>query len=232
MEILFTWLTRTVDGAPALALAASFLWGLLSVLLSPCHLSGIPLIVGYLSGREDLTPRRAFLLASSFSAGVLLTIALIGVVTAALGRMMGDIGRAGNVLVAGIFVLIGLYLMDLLPVSWGASPRTGSTRRGYPGALILGLAFGLALGPCTFAYMAPILAVVFRLSSARMPYAAGLLLAYAAGHCSVLVLAGTATDRVRRFLKSRTAAKGVERLRRVCGAFVAMGGLYLLYNNF
>jgi len=35
-------------------------------------------------------------------------------------------------------------------------------RKGLLAAFLLGLVFGIALGPCTFAYMAPMLAVAFR----------------------------------------------------------------------
>ena len=34
--------------------------------------------------------------------------------------------------------------------------------KGLLAALILGLLFGIALGPCTFAYMAPVLGIVFQ----------------------------------------------------------------------
>jgi len=48
MEKLFITLTHAVEGTAAIALAAAFIWGILSILLSPCHLSSIPLIVGFI----------------------------------------------------------------------------------------------------------------------------------------------------------------------------------------
>ena len=41
-----------------------------------------------------------------------ITIAAIGAITAAAGRMMGDVGRYGNYFVAAIFFLVGLYLLE------------------------------------------------------------------------------------------------------------------------
>jgi len=64
-------------------------------------------------------------------------------------------------------------------------------RKGLLAALILGLVFGVALGPCTFAYMAPMLGVTFKLAATNPFYGAALLLAYGIGHCSVIVAAGT-----------------------------------------
>ena len=43
---LLSSLTEAIEGAPALALAAAAAWGVLSILLSPCHMAKIPLIVG------------------------------------------------------------------------------------------------------------------------------------------------------------------------------------------
>ncbi len=53
-------LTKAVEGSAPIALAASFIWGILSILLSPCHLASIPLIVGFVSEQGSLTRRRAF----------------------------------------------------------------------------------------------------------------------------------------------------------------------------
>ncbi len=44
IERLFTLLNDAVQGGPFLAITGSFLWGILSIVLSPCHLSSIPLI--------------------------------------------------------------------------------------------------------------------------------------------------------------------------------------------
>ena len=86
MERLFSTLESAVGGVPAIALGAAFVWGVLSIVLSPCHLASIPLIVGFISDQGKLTTRRAFGIASLFAAGILVTIALIGAVTAQAGR--------------------------------------------------------------------------------------------------------------------------------------------------
>ncbi|MBI3947726.1 MAG: cytochrome C biogenesis protein [Armatimonadetes bacterium] len=229
MEYLFVCLARAVEGAPALALGSAAAWGVLSILLSPCHLSSIPLIVGFIGSQDSLTARRAFSLASAFALGILVTIALIGVVTAALGRLAGDLGGVANVLVAALFFLVGLHLLDVVPLPLGAADPGRVRQRGLAAALFLGLVFGVALGPCTFAFMAPVLAVTFRMAAAQPIYAASLLLAYGAGHCAVIVAAGTSTHAVQRYLSWNRGTRGAEILRRACGVLVIGGGLYLLY---
>jgi len=229
MEQLFTTLTKAVEATPAIAIVASFTWGILSILLSPCHLSSIPLIVGFIDQQGRMSTRRAFFISTLFALGILATIAAIGVVTAAAGRMMGDVGRYGNYFVAVIFFLVGLYLLDILPMPWSGPGQVGMKRKGLLAALILGLVFGIALGPCTFAYMAPMLGVTFRVASTSLLYGIILLIAYGVGHCSVIVLAGTSTELVQRYLNWSEKSKGTTIVKKVCGILVILGGLYLIY---
>jgi cytochrome c-type biogenesis protein len=229
LERLFTKLSHAVEGAPLLALGASFVWGILSIVLSPCHLSSIPLIVGFISGQGRLTVRRAFVIALLFAVGILLTISAIGIITAAAGRMMGDVGRWGNYLVAALLFAVGLHLLGLIPMPWSEPRYVGLKRKGVLAAFILGLVFGVALGPCTFAYMAPMLAVTFKLANSAPIYGASLLLAYGVGHCSVIVLAGTFTEVVQRYLNWNEQSKGVAIVKAICGVLVLLGGVYLMY---
>jgi cytochrome c-type biogenesis protein len=232
IEYLFTTLSSAVEGGPAVALSAAFAWGVLSILLSPCHLSSIPLIVGFIDEQGRISTKRAFSIALSFSLGLMISIGVIGLITALAGRMMGDVGRYGNYFVAGIFFLVGLHLFDLIPMPWSGPTRIGMKRRGLVAAFILGFIFGVALGPCTFAYMAPILSITFQLSASQMWYGVLLLLAYAVGHCSVIVLAGTFTEVVQRYLNWNEQSKGPVIIKRVCGGLVILGGFYLLYTAF
>jgi cytochrome c-type biogenesis protein len=161
--------------------------------------------------------------------GVLITIAAIGAITAAAGRMLGDVGRYGNYFVAVIFFVVGLHLVGVIPLSFSGAGPVGMKRKGLLAAFILGLVFGIALGPCTFAYMAPMLAVTFKLAATNFLYGAALLLAYGVGHCGVIVAAGTSTELVQRFLNWNEQSKGIAALKIVCGVLVILGGVWLIY---
>jgi cytochrome c-type biogenesis protein len=231
LERLFIMLNAATEGTPGLALGAAFLWGVLSMVLSPCHLSSVPLVVGFIDEQGRIATKRAFLISLLFSAGLMVSIGAIGIVTATAGRMMGDVGRYGNYFVAGVFFLVGLHLFDLIPMPWSGPGRIGITRKGTFAAFILGLVFGVALGPCTFAYMAPMLTITFQLAATKLWYGIILLLAYAVGHCSIIVLAGTCTELVQRYLNWNEQSKGPLMVKRVCGAFVILGGFYLIYTT-
>ncbi len=229
MEHLFITLTKAVEGSVLVALGASFIWGIMSILLSPCHLSSIPLIVGFISEQGKLTTRRAFWMSFSFGLGILVTIALIGIITAAMGRMMGDVGKIGNYIVAAIFFVVGLHLMGFIPVSFSGPGAVGIKRRGLLASFILGLVFGIALGPCTFAYMAPMLAVSFKTASTNPVFGASLLAIYGLGHCSVIVAAGTSAEAVQNYLNWNEKSRAADILKKICGLLVLLGGLYIIY---
>ena len=226
---LFSSLTRAVESTPAIAMTAATVWGILSILLSPCHLASLPLIVGFIGQQGRMTTRRAFAISLLFALGILITIGVIGAVTAAAGRMMGDVGRWGNYAVAAVFFAVGLHLLEAIRLPLPNAAQPGIKRKGLLAAFVLGLVFGVALGPCTFAYMAPMLGVTFRLASTNLGYGVLLLLLYGVGHCGVIVLAGTFTGAAQRYLNWNEKSSGALILKKICGILVLVGGLYLLY---
>ena len=229
IEQLLGSLSQAVSGAPLLALGAAAGWGVLSILLSPCHLASIPLIVGFIDGQGQMSTRRAFVISTLFAVGILFSIAMIGLLTALVGRMLGDLGAWGNWLVAGIFFLFGLHLWGLMPMPWSGPGQVGMQVKGLLAALTLGLVFGIALGPCTFAFMGPVLGVAFAEAAENMLYSVLLLLAYGIGHCAVIVFAGTFTEKVQHYLNWNERSQGTLWVKRICGLLVMAGGVWLIY---
>ena len=227
---VFEWLSNSMQSNLMIALTASLLWGMLSILLSPCHLASIPLIIAFIGEQGKMSTKRAFWLATSFSLGILTTIAAIGLITGLLGRMLGDIGSYGNYIVAIIFFVIGLHLLEIIPLPFlGKFNQPAFRKKGLLAAFGLGLVFGIALGPCSFAYMAPMLGIVFTISVTKFFYGAALLFAYGIGHCSVIVLAGTFAEVVQRYLNWNEKSKGTVLVKKICGALIILGGMYLIW---
>jgi cytochrome c-type biogenesis protein len=196
-----------------------------------CHLANIPLIVGFIDGQGQMSTRRAFVISNLFAVGILLSIALIGLLTALASRMLGDLGSWGNWLVAGNFFIFGLHLWGLIPIPWSGPGKVGMHRKGLLAAFFLGAVFGIALGSCTFASMGPVLRVAFAEASNNMLYAPLLLLAYGLGHCAVIVFAGTFSEKVQRYLDGNELSKTTLWVKRICGILVISGGAWLIYTS-
>ena len=108
------WLT---SGGWAAALGA-FLWGVVSVALSPCHLASIPLIVTYVAGQErTVRPRGAAQYAAAFTMGLFITIALVAALCSALGLMLGDIGPWWTFLVGAVLIWVSLDMLGIKAMS-------------------------------------------------------------------------------------------------------------------
>jgi len=228
MEALFSGLSSYLYGSMWLAFFAAFAWGILSIVLSPCHLTGIPLIIAYVSDSRDSGKKKAFTASLAFSIGILVTLGIIGVVTGFLGRIIGNTGRWGRYVVAVLFVFFGLYLIGVLPqrmLSFSVQPKIRS--KGTLSALFLGLVFGLALGPCSFAFMAPMLGIAFQTASSNLSFAIGLFVCYSIGHCGVIVLAGTLMGVVKGILKWNETAKGMSIFKKICGGLLILAAAYL-----
>ncbi len=233
MAELLTHFGEAFAATGLVALAAAFAWGILSVALSPCHLSSIPLVVAYMSGGEEFpTGRRALWLSSAFAAGILASIALVGAVTAAAGRMLGDVGRMGNWIVAGLFFAVGLNLLGVLPLPTFSAVPSSTGRRGATGALLLGLVFGVALGPCTFAFMAPLLGIAFQASgSGGAGYGVLLVALYGLGHAVAIAFAGSSIQSVNRWLGWKKGARAVATVKAAAGVAVLFGGTYFIWTS-
>ncbi|HPS66079.1 MAG TPA: cytochrome c biogenesis protein CcdA, partial [Ignavibacteria bacterium] len=151
--------------------------------------------------------------------------------TASLGRLIGDTGIYGNYFVAVILLIFGLYLMDIIALPWNGKLFNNGNRKGIYSALIMGILFGAGLGPCTFAFMAPVLGVVFQSANSDFYLSASLLLAFGAGHCSVIVAAGTFTKKLQIFMNWTEDSMVVIYIKRICGALVILGGIYMIYRS-
>jgi cytochrome c-type biogenesis protein len=142
--------------------------------------------------------------------------------------MMGDIGAYANYFVSLIFFLVGLHLLGIIPLPFKNADASGFKRKGLIASFVLGLIFGIALGPCTFAFMIPVLTVAFTSASTNLLYSILLLLSYGIGHCSVIVFAGTFTEIIQNYLNWDEKSKGSLITRKICGILVIIAEIYLL----
>jgi len=231
LESFFLTINEWMMGATTLAALGCFLWGMVSVLFSPCHLASIPLIVAYVAGQEQiLQPRQASAYSIAFTLGLFITIAVIGIVCAFLGRMLGDVGNYWQILVGLILLWVALGMMGVEACSTSGSLLYRLNLRGIWGAFGLGLAYGVLSGSCTFGFIAPILAII----TIQQKVGVGILFItlFALGHCLPIVIAGSSTAMVRKLIENRTWQGAGLWFRKGAGALIAVLGIYFIGNPF
>ena len=231
MESIFLTINEWMMGATVLAAIGCFLWGMVSVLFSPCHLASIPLIVAYVAGQEHiLQPRQASAYSIAFTLGLFITIAVIGIVCAFLGRMLGDVGNYWQILVGLILLWVALGMMGVESCSTSSSLLYRLNLRGIWGAFALGLAYGVLSGSCTFGFIAPILAII----TIQQKVTVGILFItlFALGHCLPIVIAGSSTAMVRKLIENQAWQGAGMWFRKGAGALIAVLGIYFVGNPF
>ena len=226
---IFSQLSLAVQGAPLTAMVAALVWGILSVVLSPCHLASIPLVIGYINRRKVETAARATVLSLMFALGILICIMIVGIITAMAGRILGDLGPLPYYLVAIVLILFGLSLAGLMPLHWSLVNRLVPQDSSKKGAVFLGLVIGVGLGPCTFVFMAPMLGLTLSLASAEQAFGLLLLGIFALAHCMLLVVAGVSPRFIYFFLRWNDLSPGSSILKKSCGALLVLGGIYFFY---
>ncbi|MFZ1982969.1 MAG: cytochrome c biogenesis protein CcdA [Desulfatitalea sp.] len=231
LEQFFITINQWMTSGAVVAIAGAFLWGMVSVLFSPCHLASIPLIVAYVGGQEiAVHPRRAAWYAGAFSLGLFITIAVVGIVCTLLGRMLGDVGNWWQVLVGMVLIWVALGMLGVQACSMSGGLLYRLKLRGIHGAFGLGLAYGILSGSCTFGFIAPILAIVTL--QQKVLYGSLMMAMFALGHCLPIVVAGSSTAMVRKLTESNAWQGAGLWFQRGAGVVIALLGLYFISNPF
>jgi len=231
LETFFLTVNAWIAEGTAIAALGCFIWGVISVVFSPCHLASIPLIVAYVGGQETLLkPRQAAYYSVAFTVGLFFTIALIGIICALLGRMLGDVGNYWQILIGLVLVWVALGMLGVEKCSMSGNLLTKLKFRGMFGALALGLAYGVLSGSCTFGFIAPILAIV----TVQEKVVTGVLfiLLFALGHCLPIVVAGSSTAAVKRVMESSRWQGAGNWFRKGAGVLIGVLGLYFILAPF
>jgi cytochrome c-type biogenesis protein len=230
MQGLFTALNEGLQGAWPLAVVVAFIWGVASVILSPCHLGTIPLVVGFVSGGAGSMGRGGgFKLATAFALGMLAAIAVAGALAISAGLALAGFSAYMNYAIAAIFLAAGLTLVGLIPLPASGLNIMSFKRKGVGAAVVLGLVFGIGLSPCTFAFMAPILGVALGAASRAPLFGYLLLLVFGVGHCAVIATAGGSTDLVQKYLNWNSRSRGVTVVKIICGLCLIGAASFLIY---
>lgn len=226
METIQTFLYQTAQYANTLvetqlthlswiSVAIIFVAGLLTS-LTPCMLSMLPITIGYIGGYEAKSRIQAAAQSTWFSLGLATTLASLGIIASLLGKVYGQIGIGLPIFVSLIAILMGLNLLEALPLPMPSFDSMGWISQDLPTGMrsyLLGFTFGLVASPCSTPVLATLLAWVS--TTGDLILGGVLLLSYATGYVAPLILAGTFTANIKKFLELRqwsswiTPASGV-----------------------
>jgi cytochrome c biogenesis protein CcdA len=216
-----------LGSAPLLALGVVFLGGLLTA-SNPCVLAMIPLSVAYVGGTEGATNwKRSLGFSLCMVAGLSLTFAVLGVVASLLGAAVGGGRQLWNGVIAGVCVVMGLHLMEVITVPIPAAAQIEPRARGALGAFLLGVLFGFVSTPCAGPILLVLLAYLATQGASPL-YGGALLLSYALGHSALIIVVGTSMGVARGLLASEPFGKWTGALKKVAGAIIVAVGIYFL----
>jgi len=222
-EAISETLTHTIETNFWLAPLAAFAGGTLTA-ANPCVIAAVPLMMAYLAGQEETRSlRRSFLLSLTFAFGLTVMFAVLFLATWAASSFL----RASwwTYVAAAVCLLMGLHLLGVLRFAIPAPAGVRPSQKGFLGALLLGMLFGLVSLPCA----GPILLVLLSLVPVKgAAFGGALLVSYSLGHCVLILIGGTSMALVQRMITSKGFQQANVWAKRVAGLLAIGVGLFLL----
>lgn len=182
------------------ALLLLFLAGL-GLAFTPCVLPMLPIVANIVARQHRPSAKKGLLLTGSYGLGVATSYGILGAVVALFGQSLGILNWLQNPVIllvfAGLFILLGLYMLDIirwqlphaLRVKFQKISQIGENRLGsLSGSYLTGLFSALVVSPCVSAPLAGALAGVAALGDSVMGFAALFLLGL--GLSTPLILLG------------------------------------------
>ncbi|GAB1475880.1 cytochrome c biogenesis protein CcdA [Bacillota bacterium] len=211
--------------APLLALLAGMLTS-----VTPCSLSTVPLVIGYVGGGGSDNTKRSFKLSLTFALGMALTFTALGAGAALLGRLMGGAGGWWYIALGVLMVMMGLQILEIFHFIPSSYLTSKNTRLGYTGAFITGILGGVFSSPCATPVLVVLLSIVAK--SGNIPWGIMLLLLYSAGNTLLVLIAGTWSGFVNKIVKSGKYGMLSVILKYSMGGAVLLIAFYMFYLGF
>ena len=161
------------------------------VSLTPCVYPLIPVTTAAIAGANVSGTRLgAFLLSLLYVLGLAIAYAGLAVFAAMTGKVFGSIQSTPvfSFIIAAIFLFFALAMIDVIPFPTLRIWAPGKPRSPWT-VLVMGIASGFAVGPCTAPALGSLL--VYVASRQNIFYGASLLFVFACGVGGTLILAGT-----------------------------------------
>ncbi len=210
--------------APLFALLAGILTS-----VTPCSLSSIPLIIGYVGGTKEKNTKKAFLYSLTFSLGMAITFVLLGVIATSAGKLIGNSSYWWYLILGILMVLMVLQTWEVFNFIPSTNLLSKSRKRGFIGALLAGILGGIFSSPCSTPVLVVLLAIV---SGETMLYGCILMLLYAIGNSFLVIIAGTSIGFVQKINNSSKYKIIANILKYVTGTLILLIGFYMFWLAF
>lgn len=217
---------------PLLALIAG-----LCTSLTPCGLSNIPLITGFVAaGDREGDTRRSLVMSLIFAIGAACTFIILGVLAAEAGIAFGH-SEILHIILGILMLLMALQMwgvINIIPHAHGESEHEhchGNSKvkrkKSFVGVFFTGMLGGIFSSHCAI----PVILMLLTLASQSGSFmlAVILLLFYSIGHGVIIVIAGTSVGFANRLqCNGGEGGKAGKVFRGVLGAVMAVLGIYML----
>lgn len=225
LEILSTLISESFWLAPLLALLAGVLTS-----VTPCALSSVPLVIGYVGGTGNNNPKKAFKLSLVFALGMAVTFTVLGTIASLLGKLIGTSSQWWYIALGILMVMMTLQILEVYNFIPSTYLTSKTTKKGYIGALMAGILGGIFSSPCATPVLVVLLGAVAR--SGNVVRGVLLLLLYSIGHSVLVLVAGTSMGFVTKVTSSEKYGAFSRILKYVMAGIILLIGFYMFYLGF
>ena len=211
--------------APILALVAGILTS-----VTPCSLSSVPLIIGYVGGVGERNTKKAFLYSAVFSLGTAVTFVTMGIIAISAGMLMGTSSPVWYMILGALMVLMALQTWEIFNFIPSTNLLSKSRKRGFIGAFIAGILGGVFSSPCSTPVLIALLAIIA--GEGNILWGILLMLLYSIGHSALVMVAGTSVGFVQKINNSERYKTAAKVLKIVMGTAILLIGLYMFWLAF
>lgn len=227
-----SWLTQIAGIIQSNTWLAPFLALLAGVLTSitPCSLSSIPLIIGYVGGTGERNTKKAFAYSAVFAVGTAVTFVVLGIIATSAGKLIGTSSPVWYMILGVLMVLMALQTWEIFNFIPSVNLLSKNKRRGFAGAFLAGILGGIFSSPCSTPVLIALLAIVA--GEGNLLWGILLMLLYSIGHSTLVMVAGTSVGFVQKIKSSQRYGKVANVIKFLMGAAILLIGLYMFWLAF
>ncbi len=211
--------------APFMALLAGIITS-----VTPCALSSIPLIIGYVGGTSNNEPKKAFRLSLIFAVGMAVTFTVLGTLASLAGNLIGTSASWWYIVLGALMVLMALQIWGIFEFIPSTYLLSKNKSKGYLGALLTGILGGVFSSPCATPVLIVLLAIVAK--QGNILHGILLLLLYSLGHSILVLIAGTSIGWVNKITSNPNYGKASKIIKIILGIVILILGFYMFYLGF